>query len=70
MKIHRHYRSGSGIGRETIEIESREPLKEEIVDFVQCVREGKRPKVSGVEGKNALEVALAITDKIKNAGAQ
>jgi predicted dehydrogenase len=70
MKIHRHYRNGSGIGRETIEVESREPLKEEIVDFVRCVREGRRPLVSGVEGKNALEVALAITDKIKNAGAQ
>jgi predicted dehydrogenase len=70
MKIHRHYRNGGAIGTETIEVQSREPLKEEIVDFIQCVRERRRPKVSGVEGKNALEVALAITEKIKNAGAR
>ena len=33
--------------------------------IVLCARTGKRPVVSGVEGRRALQVALAIVEKIK-----
>lgn len=39
-----------------------DPLLAEIADFVACAREGRRPAVSGVEAKRALEVALAIAE--------
>lgn len=45
---------------EVIKTEYREPLKEEIKDFVRCVETRENPKVSGVEGRNALAVALEV----------
>lgn len=68
MNIRRFFMEGGEIGSETIEIEQKEPLKEELRDFIECVKERRRPKVSGVEGRDALEVALMITDMIKHAG--
>ncbi|MDD5423535.1 MAG: gfo/Idh/MocA family oxidoreductase, partial [Candidatus Omnitrophica bacterium] len=50
--------------KEKIKIKKKEALKRELKSFVECVRTGKRPKVSGVEGKRALQVALQITEKI------
>ena len=35
-------------------------------DFIRCVRERTRPKVSGVEGRDALKVVLEINEMIKN----
>ena len=52
--------SPAGSGPETFKPEYREPLKEELRDFVRCAAGRERPKVSGVEGRNALEVALEI----------
>ncbi len=49
---------------EIIRSEHSEPLKEELRDFVRCAESGKRPKVSGVEGRNALSVALEINSVI------
>jgi predicted dehydrogenase len=49
---------------EIIRHEYSEPLKEELKDFVRCVERGERPKVSGVEGRNALSVALEINSII------
>ena len=50
--------------KEKIRVKKKEPLKRELKSFIECVRAGKRPKVSGVEGRRALQVALEITDKI------
>ncbi|MDD5422630.1 MAG: Gfo/Idh/MocA family oxidoreductase [Candidatus Omnitrophota bacterium] len=50
--------------KEKIKIKKKEALKRELKSFIECVRTGKRPKVSGVEGKRALQVALQITEKI------
>ena len=52
------------ISKERIKIKKKEPLKKELKSFVECVRGGKRPLVSGVEGRRALQVALAIIEKI------
>ena len=41
-------------------------LFEEIKDFVGCVLEKRQPKVSGIEGRNALALALKINEQIEN----
>ena len=53
-----------GIHKRNIPIEKEEPLKKELEHFLDCVREDQRPKVSGREGREALKVALEITQKI------
>ena len=52
------------ITKENIPIEKEEPLKKELESFVDCVRLDKPPVVSGSEAREALKVALEITDKI------
>ena len=42
----------------------RESLKKELESFVDCVLLDQPPVVSGVEAREALKVALEITDKI------
>jgi len=64
--ITRHYKSGpQAIGRETVEPEKSEPLFEELRDFIRCVRSRSAPVVSGHEAREALRVALEITDQLK-----
>jgi predicted dehydrogenase len=50
-----------------IPIEKDEPLKLELQHFVDSVRQRQQPKVGGVLAKTALEVAIQITEQIKNA---
>ena len=45
---------------ESFKPEYKEPLKEELRDFAQCVIKRDRPKVAGTEGRDALGVALQI----------
>jgi predicted dehydrogenase len=42
-------------------------LNLEILDFIAAIKTGRRPKVSGEDGKRALETAIAITSQIKAA---
>jgi len=56
--------------KEKIKIKKEEPLKKELESFVECVSSGKRPIVSGVEGRRALQVALEIIKKINPSGNQ
>lgn len=51
--------------KDKIKIKKKEPLKKELKSFIECVRTGKKPIVSGVEGRRALNVALEIIEKIK-----
>jgi predicted dehydrogenase len=46
--------------------EEKEPLKEQLISFIECVNNRTRPLVSGTEGKEALQVALQISELIKN----
>jgi len=55
----------TGLSTETVPLEMKEPLKEELLDFAACVIERRRPKVSGVEARDALELAIKITERIK-----
>lgn len=63
-EIKRHYKNEQGISVEVVRPEKKEPLKEELKDFVRCVRERSKPMVSGTEGRNALKVVTEITEKI------
>jgi predicted dehydrogenase len=42
-----------------------EPLKRELADFVQAVRDRRRPLVAGEDGLRALKLAQAIADKME-----
>lgn len=46
-------------------IEKAEPLKLELLHFIDCVQHNKKPLVSGEEGKHALEVALAAVESAR-----
>lgn len=58
-------KEGLNLTKEEIPIEKDEPLKLELSAFVECVREQRSPKVSGQAGASALEVALMITEQIR-----
>lgn len=58
-------KKGDRITKDRIKIKKQEPLKQELKSFINCVRTGLRPVVSGKEGREALSVALAILEKIK-----
>jgi predicted dehydrogenase len=45
-------------------IENEEPLKRELADFVEAIRERRPPIVSGEDGRRALALAQQIADKI------
>lgn len=48
------------------QIDETNALKMELESFIQSVKTGQRPAVSGKEGKQALRVAIEITDMIKS----
>jgi predicted dehydrogenase len=52
--------------KEDVVLQKTEPLKEELKDFVRCVRDGHRPRVPGEEAKEVLELALEITHQIQS----
>ena len=57
--------AGKRLVREPVPIEKDEPLKRELVSFVECARAGSQPKVSGHQATAALELALEITRQIE-----
>jgi len=46
-------------------IEKEEPLKLELLHFIDCVQNDREPLVSGEQGKHALEVALAAVESAR-----
>ena len=57
--------AGQRIVREPVPILKEEPLKLELQDFVECVREKHAPVVSGESAKRALDLALEITRQVQ-----
>ncbi len=47
-----------------VPVENEEPLKRELADFVEAVTTHRAPGVPGAEGRRALALAQAITDKM------
>ncbi len=52
------------ITKESVWIKKEEPLKKELSSFLDCVNHRNKPLVSGLEGRQALKVALQIKNLI------
>jgi predicted dehydrogenase len=57
------------IVRKSERLKRDEPLKRELDHFLQCVREGAQPNVTGEHARSALEVAIQVTELIRAAAA-
>ena len=57
-------RHNNRILKHSLPIEKEEPLMKELDHFINCVQNNKTPLISGVEGRDALKVALVISQKI------
>ncbi len=64
-EIKRHCGMADDLFIDSIKPNEKEPLKEELEDFIRCVRDRRRPKVSAVEGRKALKLVIDITDLIR-----
>jgi predicted dehydrogenase len=63
------YRRADGhITRDKVEIAREEPLKSQLVSFVECAKTGRQPRVSGFQATAALELAVEITKRIATSG--
>jgi predicted dehydrogenase len=51
-----------------VEVEQDEPLRRELADFVDAVRTGRPPRVSGEAGRSALALATRVAEAIAVAG--
>jgi len=61
-------REGGKISRDKVSIEREEPLKRELLSFIECASTGREPRVSGFQATAALGLAVEITRRIaKNA---
>jgi predicted dehydrogenase len=59
------YRKTNGrITRDKVQIEREEPLKRQLMSFVECASTGREPRVSGFQATAALELAVKITKLI------
>jgi len=54
-----------GVHVKHLDILDIEPLRAEIVSFLESARDGAPPAVSGLEGRNALSLALRTLDRIR-----
>jgi predicted dehydrogenase len=67
QEVKRYFKRDGEVSFEKTEPEKKEPLKEELKDFVSCVKNRTRPMVSGKEALEALRVALRITEFLQGA---
>jgi predicted dehydrogenase len=58
-------RHGTTIDTETLDHGASDALRVQIESFLSAIREGTRPVVSGLDGKRALETALAISGQLQ-----
>lgn len=54
------------INKKQVPIEKKEPLREELTDFVGCIKQGKNPRVTGEDGLKSLRLANMICNCLKN----
>ncbi len=59
------YRKVDGrITRDKVQIEKEEPLKRQLLSFIECASTGREPRVTGFQATAALELAVEITRRI------
>ncbi len=61
QKITCHTKHDNKLKKEIMKPEEKEPLKEQLISFIECVNGRSKPLVSGHEGRDALKVALKIS---------
>ncbi len=62
-----HTKKNGRLHQQKIDITRQDSLKAELMDFIHCVKNMKKPLVSGEEGRDALALALRVTQQIKQA---
>jgi predicted dehydrogenase len=63
------YRREAGkISRDKVAIDREEPLKRELLSFIECASTGREPLVSGFQATVALKLAVEITKRIASNG--
>ncbi len=65
QEVRRYFKKAADISFDVVQPENKEPLKEELSDFISCVQKRKRPLVSGKEAMDALEIALRINEILR-----
>lgn len=65
QEVRRYFKRGTDISFDVVKPETREPLKEELTDFISCVQQRKKPMVSGKEAMDALEIVLKINEMLR-----
>lgn len=58
-------RHGTGVKSEKLNAETKEPLKEQLISFVDCIINRTKPIVSGHAGKEALKIALMVSELVR-----
>lgn len=59
-------RRGSEVTSETLKAETKEPLKEQLISFIDCIINRTEPIVSGHAGKEALKIALKVSELVRS----
>ncbi|RJQ50284.1 MAG: gfo/Idh/MocA family oxidoreductase [Nitrospiraceae bacterium] len=59
-------KSDGAVRKEIKKPEEKEPLKEQLISFINCIQDKTRPLVSGHEGREALKVALKISGLVNH----
>lgn len=49
---------------EELTVREANPLRDELTEFVRCIRTGQAPQVDGMQAREALDVALQVVDRI------
>ncbi len=61
QEITTYKKQNGNVNKKTERPEETEPLKEQLRSFIDCIMNRSQPLVSGIEGKEALKVALKIS---------
>lgn len=64
QKVSRFKKKNGNIEREVLTAEEKEPLKEQLISFVDCVLNRTQPIVSGHAGMEALKIALKVSELV------
>lgn len=65
QKITFYKKTATSIIKKEINVPKKEPLVEEIHSFINCIKKGEQPLVSGQDAKDALHIAHSITKQIR-----
>jgi predicted dehydrogenase len=64
QKVLLYRKKNNKITHKSLKVKKEQSLTKELESFVDCIINGKRPIISGLEGKRALQVALNIQNSI------